>query len=110
MASGLQPPPPSPARGPPPLLPGIRAGSIARLLARLEGRGAADATPSSPTKPSQNPVSGTRAAPHSSPGAAEPGAAEAGGRGWPLRRRWYGDAETQRIMRILRTEPPERGR
>ena len=110
VGSGLQPPPPSPARGPPPLLTGIRPGSVAQLLARLESHVAAPNEPTSPCKYQQKPRFGD---PACSPGAAErerrlePGVAKAGGRG--LRGRWYGDAETQRIMRILRSEPAERG-
>ena len=109
--SGLAAPPPSPARadGHAPLRGGIRTGSVARLLARLEGRSGAE--PKGPREGSAEPpgAEGGRGGFPPGPAAAlkQPqGGAAAGGAGGGrrLRPRWYGDTETERIARILRAE------
>lgn len=122
VAAGLRPPPPSPARGAPPAPPlaGIREGTVARLLARLEGWAApgdrraqdpAGTLRGPPLEPARGRAAGV-ARSHTpevaNPGRLVPeqggagGAGEGGGSG--QRRRWYGSAETERIARILRSD------
>jgi len=109
--NGLAAPPPSPARadGHAPLRGGITAGSVARLLARLEARSGPE--PKEPREGLAEPPGaeggrggfppGPAAAPKQPQGSAVMGGAGVGRR---LRPRWYGDTETERIARILRAE------